>query len=166
MLFSGLFLPYIFTYSYLSYQKKCVRKKVKREIIASIDSADLVLLAFTKIESANLSWEHAKEFEFQDKMYDIVYRKETRDSTFYWCWLDHEETNLNKKLSELSTISWNQNKEKKDKTQKLAQWGKDLYFESTKSPMTPLIRSVSLCYVYTQKSNNFYLTALSPPPEI
>lgn len=152
-------------YGYLNYQKKCIRKKVKKEIIASLDSSDLVLLAFTKNESTQLEWEHDKEFKYKSHMYDVVHQKEIHDSIFYWCWLDKEETILNQKLAQLSELAWNQSDEKKDKTNKIAQWGKDLYFERITSLTYPNFKCRTLCYIYFQKPITFYPTALSPPPE-
>ncbi|PTB91022.1 hypothetical protein C9994_16285, partial [Marivirga lumbricoides] len=98
-LFIILFAPGLITYSWLSHQKRAVKHEVKWKMIAGMDKNELVLLKFTSEEAKVLKWEHAKEFEYQNEMYDVVEQQTIGDTTYYWCWWDHEETALNKQLS-------------------------------------------------------------------
>lgn len=116
---------------FLKYQKKLVKKEIKRKIIAGLDKQELVLLKFsTKETQTLLRWEHAKEFEFKGEMYDVVETKITSDSIHYWCWWDFEETALNKKLFELTSLALNNNPQKKETQNQLINFYKSLFFEN------------------------------------
>ncbi len=96
-----LVVPVLATLCILNFQKQKVRKQVKRQIIAGISKDQLVLLKFTKQDSANLEWKHAKEFKYQGYFYDIVEKEKHQDTIYYWCWWDFEETQLSKQLDHL-----------------------------------------------------------------
>ena len=105
MIFSIL-APFASVVSYLHYQKKLIRKEVKKQIIAGIDKDKLVKLKFSKEEIQNkLKWKHAAEFEFNGEMYDIVDKEESGDSIIYRCWWDNKETELNKALGSLVALA-------------------------------------------------------------
>ena len=58
-------------------------------MIAGIDKSELVLFKFSKEETTTkLNWKHAKEFEFNQQMYDVVEKQVSKDSIHYWCWWD------------------------------------------------------------------------------
>jgi hypothetical protein len=64
------------------------------------DPHELVEFTFhLKDTSTLLRWEHSKEFEYDQQMYDIVERSYLGDSVTYLCWWDHAETALNKELA-------------------------------------------------------------------
>ena len=70
-------------------------------MIEGIDQEELTLLRFATENVENvLRWEHDGEFEYKGEMYDVVKREVRDDSSYFWCWWDHEETALNKKLQE------------------------------------------------------------------
>ncbi|HMR42371.1 MAG TPA: hypothetical protein PKC40_00990, partial [Saprospiraceae bacterium] len=95
--------PAFLTFGWLQYQRILVKKQVKRHIMAGLDREDLILLKFTAAEAqAKLRWEHAREFEYEGQMFDVVEREIRGDTSFYWCWWDSEETALNKELSALA----------------------------------------------------------------
>ena len=93
--------PVVTIFVVMHYQKKAIKKEVKWKMIAGIDKDELVVLKFTKEEKSKLNWEHSKEFEYDGEMYDVVESKKVGDTTFYWVWWDHEETELNQKLNDL-----------------------------------------------------------------
>ncbi|MEP0367577.1 MAG: hypothetical protein ABJN36_07150 [Cyclobacteriaceae bacterium] len=102
LLFLLLLAPFLGTYTWLHYQKHTIRKSIKRKLISITQKEELVLLKFKKTEvDSKVRWEHSKEFEYQDEMYDIVESRSFGDSIHYYCWWDHEETALNRQLDEL-----------------------------------------------------------------
>ncbi len=107
--FSYLFLllvPFAVVFFALKAEHYQHRKKVKHQLIASIDRDELVLLGFKNSEMGKLlRWEHSKEFEYQGEMYDVVERQSTADSMFFWCWWDNDETQLHRKLDRLLALS-------------------------------------------------------------
>jgi len=98
-----LYDPVARNLTWLHYRKAVVKKEVQRQIDDGLDKSKLVVLQFSKEETkTKLRWEHANEFEYNQKMYDIVEIKTVGDTVFYRCWYDHEETILNRQLEELA----------------------------------------------------------------
>lgn len=125
----SIVIPYTGTYLWLQHKKKLVKKEVKWKMIAGLDREELVLLQFTRPEVFEvLNWKHSKEFEFKGHMYDIVESEISGDSIFYWCWWDHEETTLNKKLKKLVAKAMGQNPLKNETSKRLIDFFKALYF--------------------------------------
>lgn len=105
ILILGLIVPLIISLIYIQYQKKQVKRAIKKSIIAGLDKKDLVYFEFSFQEKQKLRFEHAKEFEYQGQMYDIVFEEVRNDTVYYWCWHDHQETELNQKLYQLLSLA-------------------------------------------------------------
>ena len=85
-------------------------------MIAGIEQKELVYFEFSTQEiKTKLRWEHSKEFEYQNQMYDVVEKKIVNGKTQLWCWLDSEETILNQKLQKLLTSVFSHDTKSKDK---------------------------------------------------
>jgi len=159
--------PIAVTFTWLHFQKKQVRKEVKWKMIAGLDKEEFVLLKFSKAESlSQLKWEHSNEFEYNNQMYDIVERAVKGDTIYYWCWWDHEETRLNKKLNELVAFALGNNTESKDAQKRLVNFLKSLFH-----PETSVWESI--VYQFEQKRTPYILNyssvsfpPLVSPPEI
>lgn len=96
--------------------------------MANIDSSKLELLKFAQSEiQTKLRWEHSREFEFEHQMYDVVESKIVGDSIYYWCWWDHEETELNQLLKELAIQAFDQHPKNKQQQERLLNYLKSLY---------------------------------------
>ncbi|MCB9336000.1 MAG: hypothetical protein H6586_07615 [Flavobacteriales bacterium] len=156
------------TFIWLHFQKKSIKRTVKHEIINSISKSDLAFIKLSKVEAEEeLDWEHSKEFEFKNNMYDVVYTETTSDSVFYWCWLDKKETQLNILLAELvkNTFGNNQNKKKNEKA--LIDFCKSLYFYELSNLKLDI---PNYCYFYSDNYfDNYYSikpNPTSPPPRL
>ncbi|WKK85957.2 hypothetical protein QYS48_02595 [Marivirga arenosa] len=122
------------TFLWFQYEKILLRHEVKEKLIHSIDRSELVLIALSNDQAEEeLDWEHSKEFEYQDEMYDVVEVEKTSDSVKYWVWWDHAETNLNKKLSKLVNEIFGNDQKKKDQESQLISFYKSLYYEQSLS---------------------------------
>lgn len=172
---TGIFLiaimlvPFTGTYLWFQYQKKLIRKEVKEKIINSIDRQALVILKFTKAEiTKKLKWEHSKEFEYKDQMYDIVETKTEGDTITYWCWPDHKETKLNKKLKILITKALGNNQQNKENQKRCQNFYKSLYHPglSDFDGMFLLPRDNKIQIYFSSVLSNIYLSPPVPPPEI
>lgn len=120
------------TYIYVNkYQKKLIKKEIKQQIINGIDKDELALLVFHKNEvNHKVRWEHSKEFEYENTMYDIVETYTKKDSIYYRCWIDKKETKLNNRLALLlKNHSSNFPSNKQTKTL-FSNFLKSLYFEA------------------------------------
>jgi hypothetical protein len=171
-LFAILFLlsfgmPFSGTCYFLKQQKRMVKKEIKKQIIAGIDKNELVCLIFANTEvQTGLRWEHAKEFEFNGEMYDVVESETIGDSTHFWCWWDHEETKLNIRLRRLVADHINSDPLSKRRQERLDNFLKSLFAEGSfqwlTSPdplpefhMRPVSYYLSIC-----------ISPASPPPKM
>ncbi len=90
-------MPFLGTYHIYLHQKHIIRKVVKNKIISGLKKSDLFHFRFTPEEmEAKINWKHSKEFEYDGKMFDVVYSEKHQDSVLFWCWPDKQETRLNK----------------------------------------------------------------------
>ena len=131
LLITILTVPLLSTYMWLQHKKYTIRKEVKQKIISGIEKEELELLKFTKEETQEkLDWKHDYEFEYRGEMYDIVERKQVGDSVYYWCWWDHEETQLNKKLTSLMNIVLGGHKDAQEKQKHLTHYLNSLFYDA------------------------------------
>lgn len=167
MLFSFV-APVATTYIILRYQKKLVKREVKRKIIAGIDKSELVLLKFTDEEKqSQLKWKHSKEFQYKGEMYDIVEKEIRGDTTYYWCWWDHEETKLNKQLMGLVSRALGNNPKNQENQKRFYKFFSSLFYaESTKNGYIAY-KEVNNETCFKQRFHQilFYSPSV-PPPEI
>lgn len=136
-------------------------------MIVGIDRDDLVRLAFTKEEQeSELDWEHSREFEYREQMYDVVATRQVGDTTYYWCWWDHEETELNKRLAELVKGILTKDPLKKDQQNKLAEFFLKLYFVKN-ADFTAFTRKETGRFYFVQSSYDAIDEAPpAPPPQM
>jgi len=157
-----LIAPVFLTYNWLQYKKSVVRKEIKTRIIEGLDKDELVLLKFsTASAQRELNWKHSKEFEYKQQMYDVVEKQIEGDSIFYWCWLDHEETKLEKQLENLVANALGLDQQNRLKQKQLVNYFKLLFcpseFEHRES--TPQIANN-----YYSGQSVIYTSPLWPPP--
>lgn len=159
--------PFWLFYSILQYEKQCLKKEIKRNIIAGINKNELVLLKFSREEiNTKLRWEHSKEFEYNNEMYDIVESENRNDSVYYWCWWDYEETQLNKKLDSLVRTASGMDKKNTEHAQRITNFFSSFYYsnffetEDFKHPVSEAVFSILL---FSYKSRNSIPD--TPPPK-
>lgn len=161
--------PFIGSFIWLKHQKHQVKKSIKKEIIAGIDSSELEKLSFTLEQSqTDLEWEHSKEFEYQGNMYDIVKQEIVGDSIFYLCWLDVEETVLNKKLSALLAVAWGNNQSKDKQQSYLSTFIKSLSFHQQEEfylNKNWTYTEQSFCFI-SNRYSSIYKSPTAPPPRL
>ncbi len=162
-----LLAPIVATLTFLHYQKMQIKKDVKHHLIAGINKSELVLLKFTEEESqTQLRWEHSKEFEYNGQMYDIVEKEIRSDTIYYWCWWDHEETKLNKKLDNLVAYALGHDAQRKESRNKIENFYKSLYFNPLPNRDLFIIQSdlTATPYEFSYKAISYPPPV--PPPEI
>lgn len=120
-------LPLSFTGIYL-YKKK-IKREIKWRMIAGLDKSELVELKFTSSQmESELRWEHSKEFEYRGQMYDVASRSVLGDTTTFYCWWDHQETALNKKLKSLVQLAMGQQQPNQDQQSQLRLFMSTLFY--------------------------------------
>jgi hypothetical protein len=84
-----------------------VKREVKWKMIEGLDKEELVTLKLSKKQVVeDLTWKHAKEFEYKGEMYDVVLKNDLGDSVEFVLWWDYEETHLNQQLQALVSFKW------------------------------------------------------------
>jgi len=130
-------------------------------IIEGVDKEDLVLLEFTKGETlTELRWEHEREFEYKEQMYDIVETIDAGNIVYYWCWWDKEETELKRQLGELGKKIFNTDPQKKERHDRLITFYKSLFCIEIQNPHPALHPKVTK----QVSSYRTYLPSFSNPP--
>lgn len=167
LLLTALLLPLLIALSWMNIQKTIVKREVKWLILNHLHKEDLIKLHFSASENDALNWEHSREFEFNDNMYDVVKSEISGDSFTYFCYLDHEETTLNNSIDKA--------------IQHMV--GKDAKQHQTKDELTNFLKSLycndlnvfGFKHIHIKTYNNFLYTdlesiqvfnLLSPPPQI
>lgn len=167
ILILALTLPIGLTYSYLHIKNKAIRREIKWKIIEGIDRNELEILTFTNEEiDTELKWKHDHEFEYNGQMYDVVERKSEAGKVTFWCWLDHEETRLSKKLKYLLNDALGSDAQRKNRENKLIQFLKDLFYNLIDSNKwqdfgIDLNKFTAFSSSYTSP----FLSVGSPPPD-
>lgn len=152
----------------LRFERKMIRKEVKRMIIAGLDKKDLVLIKLTRSEKkTQLRWKHSKEFEYKGQMYDIVEKEYKNGITYFWCWWDFEETSLNKKLTRLAAHIFDNSTNKQQKEKKLSNFYHSLYFEecSTQIVWIKISDRINLSLNQPEFYQNRSNSPPNPPPQ-
>ena len=161
-----LVAPVVATFTFLQYQKMQVKREVKWKMITGIDKNELVLLKFTNEETqTELRWEHSKEFEYKGQMYDIVETSIQEGTIYYWCWLDDEETKLNKQLEELVYNVLGNKPQRQEKKNQLAEFFKKLFHENQKPQTATTIIKPRIKYFFcSEYFTSIYHKPPLPPP--
>ncbi|HCR49403.1 MAG TPA: hypothetical protein DIW24_07235 [Bacteroidetes bacterium] len=163
----GLLFPTTALWVLLHYQKNTIRQEVQTLRTHGIEEKKLVLLKFTLLEQKTiLRWEHEREFEYRGNMYDIIKINVTGDTTYYWCWWDKKETEVNKKLTSLTRHISNKKQTDQQTVIQIYQYLKTLYFPETvewalfnkTGPLQPFFWKVTLY-------QSLFISPAVPPPE-
>ncbi|CAG5078517.1 hypothetical protein [Parvicella tangerina] len=165
LLVLSLAVPTLSTISWLQYQKKEVKREVKRMLKTSTPKEELVEFNFNLFQYMGLDWKKRHEFELNGKMYDIVYQEITNSNVHYWCWLDKEETALNAQLDQLLQIALTGNSRRRSKEVQLDLFLKSMIAQSANLIEVPnnisseQIESIDSIYESVDQRTP------SPPPE-
>tara|TARA_Y100001949_G_scaffold51985_1_gene43796 strand:+ start:771 stop:1235 length:465 start_codon:yes stop_codon:yes gene_type:complete len=144
-----------------------LRKEVKHQMMIGIPKEKLTLIISTPETAHLLDWEHAKEFEYEDEMYDVVYSESKGDTIYYWCWEDHKESELNKELSYLFHKSLDQSPDEDSNNALTLTFFKTLYPTYELSyDLSPTVEVID--NLFTESSQNLPVISRSidsPPPQ-
>jgi hypothetical protein len=163
-----LIAPLTGAYVYLQYKKQHIKRAIKWEMIAALNKKELVHLKFSKQDAdTKLMWEHSKEFEFNNEMYDVVATEVSRDSVTYICWWDYEETKLNRDLNTLVADYLTNTPVNNKGNERVFDFYKDLFCSQTTTSYQTyycISMPISLEYLCIQP-NSLKYSPPSPPPE-
>jgi hypothetical protein len=161
-----LVLPGMICFCFLQWQKAHVRHDVKERLISGIDRDSLTKLTFSVHESQSLlEWEHEREFNYAEVMYDIVETFQNGDSITYYCWKDDDETHLNDLLSSLTTSSLDQDPKNKSQRSVATNILKVHYLAPDRPITQPLSPALDApVQKVTRLNTRFVMPPPTPPP--
>lgn len=167
VLFCSLALPIVTTYFIVQHKKSILKKEIKHQLISGVDKNDLILLKFSILESqTKLKWKHDKEFEFKKEMYDIVEVETKKDSIYYWCWWDHKETKLEKRLKSILAFMLDNNPDNKKNQQRFLNFYKSLFHQTHKERNYTKKSIIKNNFSYVTNYSSLSLSPPTPPPNI
>lgn len=162
--------PVATLYVYMQFEKKAIKKELKWKMIAGIDQEELVLLKFSKEETeTKLNWKHSKEFEYKGQMYDVVSSEIKEDTIYYYCWWDHEETKLNKKLKALVANAFDKDEDNQQKQKNLHTYLWSFFCTDIFEWEATLVQKTELVFqdcLHPNIFNSILITPPSPPPKV
>lgn len=164
LLFFTLIVPFIGAFLYIEISKEIVREEIRSNM--QIESDQLVKISFTSTQVKEIYWESSDEFEFRDKAYDIVKQEKKGNQTIYWCWMDIEETELNKKLNQLLSFELNNHKPIKDQKEVFNQFIKSLFYQNNEDLTGVIGIKNKLNSTYLEKLKSTYIDTACPPPKL
>ena len=162
-----LVAPMVATYTWLQCKKMLAHEEVKRQMAAGIGREELFLLKFAREETqTRLHWKNAREFEYRGQMYDIAETETKGDTIYYWCWWDHEETKLNRRLDGVLAYALGKKFPNRDTQKRLVHFFRSLYCPNVPSWTTSAghrTRRAAFAYFFILPA--IYFSPPAPPPE-
>lgn len=162
-----IILPFFTTLSIIRIQEKITKHYVKSNLLKNNYHADLLELNFKLTDAEDLlDWKNNFEFEYKNKMYDVVKTEITDDVIKIWCLTDYQETQFKKNSALILNQLLGNNQTNKDNQQKLVTFFKNLYssqiikFKSYYTDFNTIIFAKNI----QLKSN--IIIPLTPPPEL
>lgn len=122
------------------------------------------MLIFHKNEIEKLDWKHEKEFKFRNKMYDVIYTKQQKDSVYLWCWNDSKEFQLHEKFASLLIDFFGNNKPIQKHSIFIFQFFKSLFLDYDNVSFVIPIQSHLFAFLRLS-TIDFSLVPASPPPD-
>lgn len=161
-----LLAPAFGLYIWLELQKELTRHQVKEMLEAGLEEEALTLFKFTAEGSEQLGWEHSKEFKFEGRMYDVVRQEEHGDTTYYWCWEDHKESEIYRQMDRLIKVVQKTDPDRKDRQDRLFNFYKNLFCSDVGPNSVAL--NLNEIKIYPERlipPKDFHSPPTSPPPQ-
>ena len=146
-----------------------LKKEVRHLIQKKIPIQNLTLLKFTSTENSKLIWHDAKEFEWKNKLFDVVRFKKLSDDTYcYYVFSDIQEDSLMAKINQTVSQNFPNEKQPTPVSKVLKVFKTPLFFENT--PVQNIegnfISKISAIFNYTDLFSTSEQKIELPPPEI
>lgn len=160
--------PLSFAFMSYHWQLKLIKREVKQQLIQETNKEDLVTLSFDirSHEFKKLHWEHDHEFEYQEKMFDIVAADTLGHTVYYLCFPDKQETALNLAFKKKLEDRYANDLPSKNRANQLLSLIFGLYFVANDELDRNYVDYITQQYVrYNQTFHSISLDFPSPPPK-
>lgn len=138
---------------------------IKLEVLHELGKKDKSLLSFINLSKqeadTELEWEHPWEFKYKDFKYDVLEKSESKDSVFYSCWKDVEETKVDNQIACLI----NSNPHQKENNKLVKEYLSKLYFheDGMQVDLFFFYKKSLYCNTHNQYINPIVLVEFPPP---
>ncbi len=167
-LFCCLTVPFLGTYLWLQGRLQVIKHHVEKEIKKGTGKEVDVLFKFSLTDSKSLlDWEHSREFEYQDEMYDVLRSDTIGDTAWYWCYWDRKETKVKRDLHSLVANSLDHGPFNQTQQQHLNHFFKNLYcYPKSEMPeANDHLFQTKISSDYLDNVSDICLIPPIPPPE-
>lgn len=165
VLLACFLLPLGGAFTVLMVRRQTVRREVKQRLVAGLDRNELVQFRFSGEDLRELKFDAARrEFEKDGLMFDVVYSALKKDTTQFWCWPDHQETSLNKRLDELASKAFGSDKKSKQVQNDLNHFFAFLFYEGKKPLLHHLVATDLYFRIQNSSGASMSISADTPPP--
>ncbi|MBN2892524.1 MAG: hypothetical protein JXL97_11705 [Bacteroidales bacterium] len=167
ILFIFIFIaPFYGTFLYFHFEKKELKKEIKKELITGINKKELVKFSVSSEEiQTKFDWKTKNEFSYQNQLYDIVSTDTKKDSVIFWCWKDNKETNLYAQLNNILSKIIGENAQDKDNQQKIINFYNSFYFTSCFIWKAEIHQKEYKNVEYSKNFSSLKIAPLYPPPK-
>lgn len=126
---------------------------------------ELKVLKFKQNSQAHkeLEWHRKDEFEFRSKLYDVVFKEDSGDTTLYWCWPDEEETQLGEDFKSMLAQAWGSDPFQKENQGRLTRFLKK-NFQLPSGQVVQEVSDLVLRSVFPFSENYSSLSSTPPDP--
>jgi hypothetical protein len=159
--------------SYLSIfklQQYHIRYEIKQRIKAGIDRDELVLLKLPKDSGRKtdyFSWlVPEKELRFKNKMYDIVHEETHGDTSWYYCILDEQETELFANLDKEVNREMSEQPQQEQRRKVLERLSNLLFMQEDVDVGQIRFRGEPELYKYRFGLKTWISSPTTPPPKV
>lgn len=151
---------------HLKIEKETIRTSVKALIFEGLDRSELVFISTEQQSDPSFDWKDEGEFELNGRYYDIVETIDDQDQQGHWCWLDEEESEVEKKINRLYNLKLNTSENQKKRNLVFQNFINSLYFHPINTVKTaPLIAVKMLPIGLIEAPINRARVPDCPPPE-
>ncbi|MCU0370451.1 MAG: hypothetical protein MUC31_03460 [Bacteroidales bacterium] len=168
VLLTCLFLPFAGSYLFFDYRAKTIKKEVSALILQGIREELLVNMTFSLTDAdKQLNWKHAREFEYDGRMYDIVRSAAKGDSITYTCFRDHKETRLYQQKQKSIAKALGHDPLQKKQNERLRNFFSNFFVQQNQAA-NHILSFLSLSH-YALNIKHYalvYIIPPSPPPKI
>ncbi len=165
LLLTAIIVPFTVVYMMMHCELNRHQTEFRSKPVSELLKQNVVILMFSKNEiNTLLQWEHAKEFEYHQEMYDVIDSHTVGDSIIYRCIKDIKETGLKKKMSELLGGIPQQSEKQSNGNRLLKHFFSQLFFEGPdQSICMQLIKENEMIFSPENASNRFLSPPVPPP---
>ncbi len=174
LFFSILFVALLVLQSVVSIfvydaQLKSIRKKFKWNVLTNLPDSELSLIKVAKSLEAFPNEifirKQSDEFQFMGEMYDILHQIDYKDTTYYYCFHDSEESEVIHRINKWMHDHFGNQKNQSQKGKILKDTFKKNYLASLVLQVFLTLDASEIYIPPITKSSADFMEIFSPPPE-